>query len=141
MVVVIMKTETKEEKVVVRFEGPTSWDIDFAGRGHVALRPGGEIGLNPRDVLELRALLAIMKEVNRPRTNRRIRLKQATPDGYKEQEFVPKFMVVKGLESLPEVLQKHSYSENNMYSDGEKEAILELCPKFFEQMTIKQRQR
>jgi len=134
------KTEEKQdEKVVVKFNGPTGWDIDLAGRGLVSLRPGEEFEFNPREPTELRALLGIIKEVNRPRTNRRIRLKPQTSDGYKEQEFIERFVITKGLENLPEAIRKHAYSASNMLSPSEKKAILELCPQYFEQSSLKNR--
>ena len=132
------KTESIEkiESVVVKYNGPAGWDINLAGRGKVSIAPGEEHAFNPREPTELRALLSILKEVNRPRTNYRVRL---TPpkEGQQEQEKVYRFVVLSGLKSLPEVLQKHSYNASNMYTDAEKSAILSLCPTFFDRMTPK----
>lgn len=134
------KLETKEtnEKVVVKYNGPSGWDINLAGRGKVAIRPGEEYGFDPHEPTELRALLAIIKEVNRPRTNYRIVLKPPV-EGQQEQVKVYKFEFVSGNKALPEVLQKHSYTASNLYTDEEKKAILALCPSFFDKSMMRGR--
>ncbi|MCK9603004.1 MAG: hypothetical protein M0R66_01285 [Candidatus Omnitrophica bacterium] len=123
--------EAGDGKVVVRYEGPTGWDINFSGRGKMSVAPGQEVALNPRDTIELRALLGIIKEINRVRTNERLVLKPQTPDGFKEQVKVPKFRFVRGTENLPKILLEHKYSASAMLTDDEKKAVLELCPDFF----------
>ena len=143
MVVIMGKQIEKQEngRVVVKYNGPTGWDINFVGRGKVAVRPGENVELDPHEVTQLRALLTIVKEINRPYSNERVRLKPPTPSGFKAQEMVPRFEYVSGKELLPEVLQKHSYSASNMFTDAERNAVLDLCPKYFDETNPKKKQQ
>ena len=127
-----MKTEEKREKVVVKYNGMTGWDISYPGRGIEAVRPGAEVEFDPRDPAQLHVLLGIIKEVNRPRTNERISLTRAAPDGFQEQLKIPKFEILKGRELLPDVLLKHKYSASNMLTNDEVDAIRDLCPKYLD---------
>jgi len=134
------KAEAKEtnEKVVVKYNGPSGWDLSLSGRGKVAIKPGEEYAFDPREPTELRALLGIIKEVNRPRTNYRIALKPPV-EGQQEQEKIYRFELLSGTDALPKVLQKHSYTASNLYTDEEKKAILDLCPTFFDKSTMRGR--
>ena len=129
-----MKTEKNvSEKVVVKYNGPSGWDIDYPGRGKVAIGPGEETHFDPHDPAQLHVLLGIIKEVNRSRTNERVALKATGGDGFKEQVKIPKFEIVDGKEFLPDVLRKHKYSASNMLTDEEEKAIRDLCPSYFDQ--------
>ena len=93
----VEKTEKeKTKKVVVKYNGPSLWVIDYPGRGMQTVRPGEEVALNPKDTLELRALLTIIKEANNPRTNVRIAMTKPTKDGYQEQMKIARFEIVSG---------------------------------------------
>ncbi len=130
-----MKTEkeAKDPNVHILYNGSGGWDINYPGRGKVAVRPGETIKLNPKNEFELRALLSIIKEIHRPSTNGRIVVKKEMP-GMIEHKRVFKFEITAGEENLPKVLLDHKYTASNMYTDHEREAILKLCPEYFKKI-------
>lgn len=108
------------------------WDISIPGRGTRTYGPNDLIKLNPYDEFELRAILGVIKEVNRRSSNAWMRVNNKQTG---ETERAERFVIESGLEGLPEVLQKHSYTASGGYTDEEIEAIKVICPKFrFEKM-------
>ena len=118
-------------KAVFLYNGPSGYDINFAGRGKVAIKVGENVTLNLVEATQMRAFLAIIKEVNRPKTNFRTTFTKPDADGNKDQLKIARFSTVTMGAGIPEVLQKHSYSASNMLTDVEEKAVLAICPEFW----------
>ena len=126
-------------KVVVKYNGPAGYDIDYPKRGKTTIRPGESFGLRPSDPYELEALLQILKVINGGRINFRTRLSKPDAEGGRDAEKVYRFQIESGMENLPEVLQNHKFSTSNMLTETEEAAIMKICPKFFERPDMKKR--
>ena len=118
----------KPERVRFAYGGSSGYEIYMPGRGSKMFARGDVIELNPTDVQELRAILCIVKELNRRKTNAYIRvIDQKTG----ETERVERFTELDGsLKLIPEVLRKHHYTGEGGYTDEEKAAIRTLVPDF-----------
>lgn len=133
------KTEEQKGKVVVEYNGPAGYDINYPTRGKISVQPGKQVELNPRDPYELSALLDIMKWVNSGRMNFRTRYTKMDPEGGKDLEKIYRFRIISGEELLPEILRQHKFSASNMYTEDEEAAIRSICPKFFDKPDQKRR--
>jgi len=118
--------ESVSDKVVVQTNVP--WIIDYPGRGRVQLHVGQTTEFDVHDDQQLTALLTVVKEINRPKTNRRLRLNKVA--GKTEYEYYQAFTIVSGENALPKVLREHSYTESGMLTNDERSAIKALCPGF-----------
>ena len=123
------KGAEKREFVEVRHNGDI-WDINYAGRGKFSVFKGQTVKFNIHNRHELRALLSVVKEINSPRGNNRTHMEKK--GGMVEYKTVARFEFVEGKERLPEILQKLNYSSSGIPLDEERDAILELCPDYFE---------
>ena len=133
------KTAEKIEKVVVRYNGPAGWDINYPTRGKFSVQPGKCVEFNPHDPYELAALLGVIKWVNSGHMNYRTRYTKNNAEGGKDLEKVYKFAIESGKEFLPPILLQHKFSGSDMFTDDEAAAIRGICPKFFERPDLKRR--
>ena len=133
------KIEEQKGKVVVEYNGPAGYDINYPTRGKISVQPGTCVELNPRDPYELEALLQIIKWENGGRMNFRTRYTKMDSEGGKDLEKIYRFTIKSGKELLPKILLEHKFSGSNMYTEGEEAAIKEICPKFFERPDQKRR--
>lgn len=124
-----MRDIGKPEHVVVKHNGDI-WDINYPGRGKFSLFKGQTVKFNIHDRKELRALISVVKEINRPRGNSRVELKKS--GGHTEYLTINRFEIVEGKELLPEIILKMQYSSSGMPLDDERDAIVSICPDFFE---------
>ena len=135
-----MAKETKEEeRVVVKYNGPAGWDINYPTRGKQSVKPGETVSLNPHDPYELEALLSILKTVNGGRVNVRTELLKPNNEGVRELAHHHRFTVESGLGFLPEILQKIKYSGSGIYTDEERKAIEQVCPEYFKRPDMKRK--
>jgi hypothetical protein len=133
------KTEEKQDKVVVRYNGGAGYDINYPTRGKVSIKPGETAVFNPHDPYELDALLQIIKVINGGRINYRTKMTKPDNEGGRDMEKIYRFKIESGMELLPKILQEHKFSASNLMTDEETAAIKGICPKFFDRPDLKRR--
>lgn len=103
--------------------------VSYPGRGMKTYAQGDVAEFNPHDAQELRALLCIIKMMNRPKTNAYIVVvdKNTNETKRKERFILPENS---GFENLPEVLKKHVATADGSFTDLERAAIKSLVPDF-----------
>jgi hypothetical protein len=126
-----MESRLKVEHVVVKYGGTSGWAISYPGKGIKEIRPDSTEKFNPHDRYELHALLQIIKQVNTPRVNRQQYMDKA--DQVNPYKVRYKFELVSGHTSLPPALQKLKYGPSDFPTDEVREAILSLCPDYWEE--------
>lgn len=126
-----MESRPKVETVVVQHNGTSGWAISYPGKGIKEIRPNSEEKFNPYDRHELHALLQIIKIVNTPRVNRQQYMDKS--DDVQPYKVRYKFELKSGHKSLPPALQKLKYGPSDFPTDEVKEAILSLCPNYWEE--------
>jgi len=124
-----VKATDKPEYVEVLHNGDI-WDINYAGRGKFSVFKGQTVKFNVHNRQELRALISVVKEVNRPKGNERSQVKKE--GGQAEYIRIKRFEIVGGREYLPEIILKMQYTSSGIPLDNERDAIVSICPDFFE---------
>ena len=105
-------------------------DISYPNGTKRTVGRGQTIKFNLSDAGDLKALLEIVKQINRNRTNTLVRLRTES-DGFKIPETYKKFEIVKGENNIPSSLRKYSYRQNKGFTEEEVKDIKVLCPDFF----------
>ena len=115
-------------KVQILYGGSSGYEIHFPGRGNKIFARGDVIELDPADIMELRAILCIMKDINSPRRNAYIVVTNKLTNETKRMErFTP---VGETLNALPKILREHRHTAEGGYTNDERAAIKSLCPDF-----------
>lgn len=103
--------------------------VSYPGRGMKTYAQGDVAEFDPHDAMELRALLCIIKMMNRPKTNAYI---VVTDKNTNETKRMERFTLPEdsNFEKLPEVLRKHVATFDGSFTDKERDAIKTLVPDF-----------
>ena len=103
--------------------------VYYPGRGMKTYAQGDVAEFDPHDAMELRALLCIVKMMNRKKTNAYI---VVTDKNTNETKRMERFTLPddSGFAKLPKVLQEHVATMDGGYTDKERDAIKTLVPDF-----------
>lgn len=122
----------KAEYVEIELTGTSTSSFTYISRGVQVLTPGSTKRFNVHDKEDLHHLLGILKSVN-SRANVSRYIEKNAADGMEHKQR-KRFTVKSGLEYLPPLLQKVEFEISEVPTDEQRDAILSLCPDYFEQI-------
>jgi len=101
----------------------------MGAEGREVMIPGSTKEFDVTNRVHLHQLLQIIKQVGQGRINTQSYIVKNDPEPMKYRK---RFEIINGLENLPPVLRDIKFRHSKMPSKEEREAIVSLCPDYFE---------